>query len=196
MEYRRQLTRRKVIGTSARVAAGVIGFLWSERQSFLTTDAAEVRLDSHGMQLASDFMRKHNVPALSMTIAKNGQIVEQQAFGVTDLETRQKLTPSNLFRIASISKSITSVAVFTLIEQGKLHLNDKIFGAHGILGTDFGGPPYRPYIEEITVDHLLTHTCGGWPGNDYDPLDKFPEMSGAQPISWTTAKRRLRPSSG
>jgi CubicO group peptidase (beta-lactamase class C family) len=186
-----QLTRRKAISTSARVAAGVIGFLWSEGQSFLTTDAAEVRLDSHGMQLASDFMRKHNVPALSMTTAKNGQILEQQAFGVTDLETRHKLTPSNLFRIASISKSITSVGVFTLIEQGKLHLNDKIFGATGILGADFGGPPYRPYVEEITVDHLLTHTCGGWPGNEYDPLDRFPEMSAPQLISWTIANVAL-----
>lgn len=186
-----QLTRRKAISESARVAAGVIGFLWTEKQSLLRTRAAEVRPDSHGMQLASDFMRKHHVPALSMTIAKNGQVVEQQAFGVTDLETRQKLTPSNLFRIASISKAITSVAVFTLIEQGKLRLNDKIFGLSGILGTGFGGPPYRPYIEEITVDHLLTHTCGGWPGNEYDPLDRFPEMSRAELISWTIANVAL-----
>jgi hypothetical protein len=135
------------IGAFSRFAVKIIGFLWNEGTCLRRLGLRKSGWTAKGMQLASDFMRKHNVPALSMTIAKNGQIVEQQAFGVTDLETRQKLTPSNLFRIASISKSITSVAVFTLIEQGKLHLNDKIFGAHGILGTDFGGPPYRPYIE-------------------------------------------------
>jgi CubicO group peptidase (beta-lactamase class C family) len=186
----KQLTRRTAISTFSRVAAGVIGFLWSHGQSSLTTGAAEVKLDGRGMQLASAFMRKHNVPGLSMTISKNGHVVGQPALGVTDLGTRQKLTPSNLFRIASISKPITSVAIFTLIEQGKVHLNDKIFGARGILGTDFGGPPYRPYIEEITVDHLLTHTCGGWPGNEY-PLDRFPQMSTAQLIGWAIANVAL-----
>jgi CubicO group peptidase (beta-lactamase class C family) len=191
MEYKRHLTRRSAISTSARLAAGAIGFLWSEGHLPLKAGAAEVRLDGHGIQLASDFVRKHNIPALSIAIARNGQIVKQPAFGVTDLETRQKLPPSTLFRIASINKSMKSVAVFTLIEQGKLHLNDKIFGTSGILGADFGGPQYGPYVEEITVEHLLTHTCGGWPGNEYDPLDRFPEMSAPELISWTIANVAL-----
>ena len=143
------------------------------------------------MQLARDFMQKYDVPGLSIAIAKNGQIVYRQAFGVADAERKQKLTISSLLRIASISKAITSVALFTLIEQGKVHLTDKIFGPEGILGTDYGGPPYRRYIEEIRVDHLLTHTCGGWPGNEEDPMEKFPEMNNAQLISWTIANLPL-----
>ena len=121
------------------------------------------------MQLAREFMQKYDVPGLSLAIAKNGQIVYRHAFGVADAERKQKLMISSLLRIASISKAITSVALFTLIEQGKVHLTDKIFGPEGILGTDYGGPRYRRYIEEIRVDHLLTHTCGGWPGNEEDP---------------------------
>ena len=47
-------------------------------------------------------------------------------------------TTDNLFRIASVTKPITSVAIFILIEKGKLHLNDKVFGASGIFGNKYG----------------------------------------------------------
>jgi hypothetical protein len=49
---------------------------------------------------------------------------------------------SSLFRIADVTMPITSVAIFTLIEQGKLNLTDKVFGASGILGTKYGKSPY------------------------------------------------------
>lgn len=140
---------------------------------------------TRAMRLATDFMQKYNVPGFSMATARNCHIADRLVLGVTDLRSRQRVTVSNLFRIASISKAITSVALFTLIEQGKVHLDDKVFGLSGIFGTDYGGPPYRPYIEEITIDHLLTHTCGGWPGNEEDPLLRFPEMNNAQLIAWT-----------
>ena len=63
---------------------------------------------------------------------------------------------SSLFRIASVTKPITSVAIFSLIEQGKLNLGDKVFGPSGVLGTKYGKPPYQQYVTDVTVDHLLT----------------------------------------
>jgi hypothetical protein len=48
------------------------------------------------------------------------------------------VTPAHLFRIASVSKPLTSVAVFTLIEKGRLKLEDHVFGAGGVLGFDYG----------------------------------------------------------
>jgi len=65
---------------------------------------------------------------------------------------------------------ITSVTIFSLVEQGKLHLTDKVFGPSGILGTKYGKPPYKQYITDVTVDHLLTHTAGGWPSDSTDPM--------------------------
>ena len=87
--------------------------------------------------------------------------------------TAQHLTQAqqnSLFRIASVTKPITSVTIFSLIEQGKLNLTDKVFGPSAILGIKYGKPPYKQCVTDITVDHLLTHTCGGWPNDANDPM--------------------------
>jgi CubicO group peptidase (beta-lactamase class C family) len=182
------VTRRTAITSLlSGLVVGLTAALRSGLKGSLMTAGANVPLDerARAIRSAADFMQKYNVPGFSMAIASKGHIVHRLALGVTDRRTGQRVTVSNLFRIASISKAITSVALFTLIEQGKVHLSDKLFGLSGIFGTDYGGPPYRPYIEEITIDHLLTHTCGGWPGNEEDPLLRFPEMNNAQLIAWT-----------
>src|SRR5437868_13429649 len=100
-------------------------------------------------------------PGLSIAIAQNGRLAYEQAFGVTGRDSREELTPSHLFRIASVSKPITSAAIFSLIEKGRLRSEDRIFGKDGILGAEYGKQPYGPGVEQITVDHLLTHTSGG-----------------------------------
>jgi CubicO group peptidase (beta-lactamase class C family) len=136
-------------------------------------------------QVAGAFIRKFGAPALSVAIARNGQMVYEQPFGVDSLETDESLQASNLFRIASVTKPITSVAIFSLVERGKLALKDKLFGREGILGTEYGMTPYRRYVTDITVDHLLTHTCGGWQNDSSDPMFRFPAMNHAQLITWT-----------
>lgn len=136
-------------------------------------------------EVASSFMKKYNVPGLSLAIARAGRFVFQQPFGFADTQACERLTTSNLFRIASVTKPITSSAIFTLIEQGRLHLSDRVFGKGSILGTDYGTYPYKQYVEDITLEHLLTHTCGGWQNDESDPMFRFPQMNHAQLISWT-----------
>jgi CubicO group peptidase (beta-lactamase class C family) len=97
----------------------------------------------------------------------------------------------HFFRIASVSKPITSATIFSLIEQGRLHLNDRIFGPGAALDTDFGGPPYGPHVNEITIEHLLTHTGGGWSNSHDDPMFSHPNMNHAQLIEWTLRNRPL-----
>lgn len=156
-------------------------------------------------QLAQNFMNRYDVPALSFAIGHYGANIYQDALGwavrAEGTQPGQAVTPNNLFRIASVSKPITSVAIFSLIAQGRLHLSDKVFGPGGsILGTDYGWPPYdqpvngRPYhqqIDQITVEHLLTHTCGGWSNNGNDPMFQNPQMSQAELIRWVLAMRPL-----
>jgi CubicO group peptidase (beta-lactamase class C family) len=107
---------------------------------------------------------------MSIAISKNGRFVYDHAGGMADRQHMAQAQQSTLFRIADLSKPITAVAIFFLIESGKLHLTDKIFGPAGVLGTKYGKPPYKSYIANITVDHLLTHTAGGWPADDNDPM--------------------------
>lgn len=136
-------------------------------------------------EVATGFMKKYNVPGLSVAIARDGHFVYQQPFGMADRKATRRLTSSHLFRIASVTKPITSAAIFTLIEQGRLRLSDRVFGKGAILGTDYGTPPLKQYVEDITLEHLLTHTCGGWQNDGSDPMFRFPQKNHAQLISWT-----------
>jgi CubicO group peptidase (beta-lactamase class C family) len=131
------------------------------------------------------FMEQFSVPALSVTIARNGQIVYETPFGIADRKEALQTSASSLFRIASVTKPITSVAIFSLIEKGQLNLADKVFGPSGVLGTKYGNPPYLQYVTDITVDNLLTHTCGGWPNDSTDPMFQHDSWDHEKLISWT-----------
>ena len=109
-------------------------------------------------------------PATSIAISRDGQFVYDESVGMADRQHLTQVQQDSLFRIASVTKPITSVTIFSLMEQGKLNLTDKVFGPSGILGVKYGKPPYQQYVEEITVDDLLTHTAGGWPDDDSDPM--------------------------
>ena len=59
-------------------------------------------------------------------IARKGKVVHHKAFGLADIESRTKLTTDHLFRLWSMTKPITSVALLTLYEQGKFQLTDPL----------------------------------------------------------------------
>ena len=69
-----------------------------------------------------------------------------------------------------------------------LNLNDTVFGPSGILGIKYGKPPYKPFITDITVDHLLTHTAGGWPNDSTDPMMLNLSWNQTRLITQTIAK--------
>ena len=142
-------------------------------------------------RLAQAFMGKFDVLGRSFAIGYAGAIVHQAAFGVADREQNEATTPQHLFRIASVSKMITSVTLFRLIEENRVKLSDRVFGPGALLGTDYGAPPYSPGIDQITLEHLLTHTGGGWTNDARDPMFTHPHMDHAQLITWTLANRPL-----
>jgi CubicO group peptidase (beta-lactamase class C family) len=142
-------------------------------------------------RLAAAFKSNFHVPALSIAMSRNGQFVFDQGFGLDQSFTvgnAKDLGPTNmssLFRIADVTMPITAVTIFMLMEQGKLNLTDKVFGASGILGSKYGKSPYQQYVTDITVDQLLTHTCGGWPADSTDPMFRFNSWDQAKLIGWT-----------
>ncbi|AXE17713.1 serine hydrolase [Runella rosea] len=84
-------------------------------------------------------------------VAQKGKIIYQKAFGQANLELNVPMQTSMVFRIGSITKQFTAVAILQLMEQGKLSLEDEI--------TKFI-PDYPTHGHKITVEHLLTHTSG------------------------------------
>lgn len=137
----------------------------------------------------SAFMAKYNVPGLSLAITKDEKLVYLKAYGKAD-DTHAATTQS-LFRLASVSKQITSIAIMRLLDQGKISLDQRVFGPGAILGTQYGTAPYGPNIANITVDQLLHHTSGGWQNDGTDPMFTHPEMTAAQLIGWTLDNRPL-----
>jgi len=179
---RRTLLKRMFCGAAALGIPGLPG-----RQGILPAFPPDDEIEQSEREamasVAEDYRRKFNAPGLSVAIARNGRLAYKQAFGMTGHDARERLTTSHLFRIASVSKPITSAAVFSLIETSCLRSEDTIFGERGILETKYGKQPYGQGIEQITIDHLLTHTSGDW-DLWHDPMFSNTEMNQAELISW------------
>ncbi len=115
------------------------------------------------------FMVKHDIVGASLAITNGGKLVYSKGFGMADKDMADSITPRNLFRIASVSKLITAVAIMKLVDDEKLDVNAKVFGKDGILND----PEYLNYkdkrYEQITVHNLLNHTAG-WNGKRADPV--------------------------
>jgi len=141
--------------------------------------------------LGRDFMQQFFAPALSVAIVRDSRFVFERPFGIASRQDHLQCSEDTLFRIASVTKPITSVAIFTLVEQGRVKLTDKVFGPGAILGTDYGKPPYKQYVTDVTVDHLLTHTAGGWSNDSTDPMFRFKSWDFVKLISWTLANLPL-----
>lgn len=102
-------------------------------------------------------------------IAKNGKIVYQKAFGYDDASKKTPMKTDHIFRIASQTKAITSVAIMILYEEGKLTLNDPVskfipefkkptvIDKFNLADTTWTSIPAK---REITIKDLLTHTSG------------------------------------
>ncbi len=112
--------------------------------------------------------------AVSM-IVRNGRIVDWRVFGQRDVEAGLPMERDTIFRIYSMTKVVTSVAVMMLVEEGRLTLSDRVdqyIPEFKDLKVYKGGTAGRPELvaseRPMTVKHLLTHTSGltyGW-GND------------------------------
>lgn len=155
------LTRRCFLGSSLAASASLI--LGCNRGATAKPDPGRIEA------LVSAYLAAKDVPGLSLAYGRGDQIVFAQGYGVADRLDHSLVTPQNLFRIASVSKPFTAAAIFTLAEDGKLRTSDHVFGMAGILNT-FELRTHADWLQAITVDHLLTHTAGGWSNKENDPM--------------------------
>lgn len=107
-----------------------------------------------------DFKEKYNIPGVSFAIANLDSLRTSYSagYGYAIKESKERVTPSHLFRLASMSKQHTAIAILKLIEEGKFGIDDTVFGEKGILKEVFPIVPAK--AQRITVRHLLEHTSG------------------------------------
>src|SRR5688572_17443027 len=140
-------------------------------QEIPITGAAVPGMGSYD-QVIPDLMRKHAIPGGAIAVLRDGKLIYARGFGYADVENKTPVQPDALFRLASVSKPITGVAIMKLVEEGQLQLDERVapFIAHL---TPAPGATVDPRWEQITIRHLLNHT-GGWdrdkPNGGFDPM--------------------------
>jgi CubicO group peptidase (beta-lactamase class C family) len=131
----------------------------------------------------NQYLSTSQAPGAAIAITKNERLVYAAGFGLADSGTGEELGPTNLMRIASVSKPITSAAVMKLVEGGTLHLDDKVFGPGGILSAQYPTPAGNQKINNITVRFLLEHVSG-LSNTPNDPMFQNLAFNHQQLISW------------
>jgi CubicO group peptidase (beta-lactamase class C family) len=137
-------------------------------------------------QWVQRFIDSGNVPNAVIFVARGGNVVYHKAFGYSNIEKRRPAKTTDIFRIASQTKAIASVALMTFFEEGYFLLdepvskyipafkNPVVLVRYDTLHPATGKYTTRPATSEITIRHLLAHTAGIPYGH---PLDGRPEFT-------------------
>ncbi len=122
----------------------------SETQAQDIADRGEAAVEA----IIVDAMSRHGIPATSVAIVKRGQVVWARAFGWSNVERRIPATPSTIFALASITKTITGVAIMQLHEAGLVSLDADVstYLPFRVVHPTFPDTP-------ITLRMLMAHTA-------------------------------------
>ena len=132
-------------------------------------------------KLLQGYVDRHEIAGAAALVLHRGKPVYREALGMADVEANRPMTNDTLFRIASMTKPITSVAVMMLVEDGKLRLTDPVskylpefkepkVAVHAKDAKGDSGWSVVAAKREITIHDLLTHTSGlvyGFTANEY-----------------------------
>ncbi len=155
--------------TLATAAAVVAQGLPPDRPERLGFSAERLARIDRVMQEAVDQGR---VAGLVTLVARHGRVAQAGAYGWADREAGRRMTTDALFRIASQTKAVTSVAVMLLVEEGRLRLADPVaryvpsFARATVAVATDTGRVWVPVRRPITLRDLLTHTAGISYGTD------------------------------
>jgi N-acyl-D-amino-acid deacylase len=121
-------------------------------------------------RLLQTFVVENNISAAALAVVRDGRLVLARGYSRSADLAREAVGPTSLFRIASISKPITAVAVLQLVEQGKLSLDDKVFTLLDLGNGLSADAKIDPRLREVTIGQLLRHTAGFDRQKSFDPM--------------------------
>jgi CubicO group peptidase (beta-lactamase class C family) len=140
-----------------------------------------LRLATKKMQ---EYIDNNKLAGISVLVHKNGETVYRENLGYANLNEKKPMSDSTIFRIFSMTKPITAVALMTLFDEDKFQLDDKVSKYipefKGAMVYNAVTKTLEPQIEEMTIRHLLTHTSGltyGWDQKAY--VDSLYRATGA-----------------
>lgn len=161
------------------LTGAALGGTWAYGQGLPKAAPETVGMSSRRLARVSAAMKAYadtgRVAGTVTLIARNGKIVHLEATGLRDVASASPMRPDTLFRIASMTKAVTSVAVMLLVEDGLLQIDDPVskfipsFAKTSVVVPPPVGTPVSnvaasagtaPALRPITIRHLLTHTSG------------------------------------
>ncbi len=150
-------------------------------QGSLTTTPEKVGLSSDTLALATQKMQEYidngKLAGIATLVMKDGKIIHRENYGFSNIEKEQPVEENSIFRIFSMTKPITAVALMTLYDEGKFELDHKLsryipeFADVMVYNPETES--LDPQENELTIRHLLTHTSGivyGWGQSYVDSL--------------------------
>ena len=175
-QWSRRLLLKNLLGAAAAgMASPPLQGLWLPQGGQLTG----LKCGEMG-RLAAAFKSSFRVPALSVAIARNGQFVFDQGFGFNQ-GLAQRRPGAHVEPVSDCGIDHAYYLGHDLYANRTRQTESHRQGLRGIRNSGtHGKSPYKQYVTDITVDHLLTHTCGGWPDDSTDPMFRF--------NSWDQAK--------
>ena len=118
-----------------------------------------------------EFIREHGVPGVAVAVTKNGKVVFARGYGVASRQPAKPVTNKSLFRIASLSKPVTAVAILQLVERSLIKMDSKVLEVLDLKKEiEEAGDRFDERWRRVTIRHLLEHR-GGWDrGVSFDPM--------------------------
>ena len=138
----------------------IIFFLSVSLSSFAQNEKAEADL--------REIMKKLDVVGLSVAVVKKGNIIYTHSFGLKDMTTKAPLSDTDIFRIASISKSFSASSIMKLIEAGKFAMDDDF---SDLVGFKVRNPKFPETM--ITLKMIMSHTSSINDSQGYFSLDSI-----------------------
>jgi CubicO group peptidase (beta-lactamase class C family) len=137
------------------------------------------------------FVSEHEIAGAVTLIGRADGVIDVQAVGLRDIEAKDAMRPDSIFRIMSMTKPITAIAILMLVDEGKLALDDTVekhlpeFRGQKMTATRQGDAvTLASSPRPVTIRDLLTHTSGvsDSPPTGYPDLDDFPRLTMAEAV--------------
>jgi N-acyl-D-amino-acid deacylase len=165
--HRQSLSRRRFL---VSFGAGGLGTLTLLRRAVASAGREKRPINEAFDGAMISFMTARAIPGGALSVVKQGRLIYASAYGWADRERRLPVKAETLFRIASVSKPFTAVAVLQLIGRGKLSFETRLAEELDLPSFSGCGASIHPSLEKVTVRHLLQHT-GGWDhAARFDPM--------------------------
>lgn len=173
----RRIAIQQILASAGTLASGIYSggnSVAEDSEQVIVTGDAKPHLAPFDTMM-SEFVKTQRVPGASLAVSRNSQVVYARGFGLADREESRPVQPDSLFRLASISKPLTAVAVMQLVEQGKFRLDDLIFDL--LPAADWLPKQHDERLRTVTVRHLLQHTAGWDRAKSFDPIGRVHDIA-------------------